>query len=281
MAPTWRALAAIVFASWLALKRVRTSLPTPQPPRLARLDRLDALRGLAMVWMTAFHFAFDLSYLRLWPQDFYNDPVWTWQRTAIVGLFLWCAGMGQAAAAAHQAPTRRFVRRWATIAGCALLVSAGSYAVFPHSYIYFGVLHGIAVMLLVLRCMRGASTGVLCAVVVLAIVLPPVYRQFAPDLPAAIVQWLNSKPLSPLGLITIKPRTEDYVPLLPWLGVMLLGFAGGKWVLGKPAAAAWWARPAGGVLAGLAWLGRHSLPYYMLHQLVLLGGLMLLVQILK
>ena len=234
-----------------------------------------------MVWMTAFHFAFDLSYLRLWPQDFYNAPFWTWQRTAIVSLFLWCAGMGQAAAAAHQVPISRFARRWVVIAGCALLVSVGSYAVFPQSYIYFGVLHGIAVMLLALRCMRNAPASVLCGVAIIAIALPPIYRHMAADLPIAMVQLLNSKPLSPLGLMTVKPRTEDYVPLLPWLGVMLLGFVAGQQVLRRPAAAAWWAQPGRGLMAGLAWLGRHSLLYYMLHQLVLLGGLMLLVQLFR
>ncbi|MEG0921115.1 MAG: heparan-alpha-glucosaminide N-acetyltransferase [Comamonas sp.] len=249
--------------------------------QFARLDRLDALRGLAMVWMTVFHFAFDLSYLRIWPQDFYNDPLWTWQRAAIVSLFLWCAGMGQAAASARHVPLARFMRRWATIAGCALLVSAGSYFIFPHSYIYFGVLHGIAVMLLVLRLMRSTPAAALLAAAAVAIALPPLYRYLAPESPAQLVQLLNSKALSPLGLITIKPRTEDYVPLLPWLGVMLLGFAAGRRVLAMPTAAAWWSKPARGVVSGLAWLGRHSLPYYMMHQLVLLGTLMLAVQIFR
>ena len=67
------------------------------PSRL-RFDRLDALRGLAMVWMALFHFCFDLSYLGYWPQDFRADPFWTQQRTAIVSLFLFCAGLGQAVA---------------------------------------------------------------------------------------------------------------------------------------------------------------------------------------
>jgi uncharacterized membrane protein len=34
-------------------------------------------------------------------------------------------------------------------------VSAGSYLVFPKSFIYFGVLHGIAVMLIVVRLTAG------------------------------------------------------------------------------------------------------------------------------
>ena len=29
-----------------------------------RFDRVDALRGVAIVWMAAFHFCFDLNYFR-------------------------------------------------------------------------------------------------------------------------------------------------------------------------------------------------------------------------
>ena len=52
-----------------------------------RLHAVDALRGAAMVWMTAFHFCFDLSNADLMQANFYRDPVWTWQRTCILGLF--------------------------------------------------------------------------------------------------------------------------------------------------------------------------------------------------
>ena len=44
-----------------------------------RFDAVDALRGLAMVWMTVFHFSFDLNQFGYIKQNFYHDPVWTWQ----------------------------------------------------------------------------------------------------------------------------------------------------------------------------------------------------------
>ena len=46
-----------------------------------------------MVWMAGFHFCFDLNHLGFWSprQDFYGDPFWTGQRTAIVSLFLFSA----------------------------------------------------------------------------------------------------------------------------------------------------------------------------------------------
>ena len=236
-----------------------------------------------MVWMTVFHLCFDLSYLHIWPQDFYRDPFWLWQRTAIVSLFLLCAGMGQAAALAQAVPWQRFLRRWSLVAGCALLVSVASYLVFPQSYIYFGVLHGMALMLLLLRGLRCAPAWLLLVLAAICLVLPPVYRFWVGDDNSALVAALNARAGSVLGLVTQKPRTEDFVPLLPWLGVMLGGLVAGRhWLASQRSANSWWQQP---VLsrAGrwLVWLGRHSLPYYMLHQLVLLGGLMLMLQVLR
>src|SRR4029079_16789931 len=109
-----------------------------------RFDRIDALRGAAIVWMTVFHFCFDLDHCGWIHQNFLYDPFWTRQRTSIVSLFLFCAGLGQAVATAQGQGWPRFWRRWAQVAGCALLVTAVSLFMFPASFIYFGVLHGIA-----------------------------------------------------------------------------------------------------------------------------------------
>ncbi len=47
---------------------------------------------------------------------------------------------------------------------------------------------------------------------------------------AQVVDVFNSPQLNWLGLITRLPVTEDYVPLLPWLGVMWWGVAAGSWL---------------------------------------------------
>lgn len=235
-----------------------------------RSDRLDALRGLAMVWMTAFHLSFDLSYFGLWPQDFYNDPRWTAQRTCIVSLFLLCAGAGQALAVHRGQSGSAFTRRWLQIAGCALLVSLGSWWMFPRSFIYFGVLHGMAVMLLLLRLgatrWRGGD-GLWWLLGALALALPwlgPLIVRSHPGL-----DLLNQPGLNWIGLTSRKPITEDYVPLLPWLGLMLWGFAGTRWLLRHRPHWLQGPVPAGG--RPLAWLGTWSLSYYMLHQPVMIG----------
>ncbi len=233
----------------------------PAAESTPRFDRLDALRGLAMVWMTAFHFCFDLSYFRVIAQDFYRDPFWTWQRSAIVSLFLLCAGAGQAVAVGQGQTAFRFWRRWGQIMGCALLVSIGSYWMFPRSFISFGVLHGMALMLILTRFgfarLPNIALWLLGAV---AIALPFLIQD--PFFDTRTTNWL--------GLVTRKPLTEDYVPLLPWLGPMLWGFA-----LARAASVrTWMQRPLTSVARPLARLGRWSLSYYMLHQPVLIGALM-------
>ncbi len=96
-------------------------------PARGRFERLDALRGVAMVWMALFHFAFDLNHFGwLVPtHNFITDPLWTVQRTCIVSLFLFCAGLSMAVALHAGQRWPKFWRRWAQIAGCAVLVSVG------------------------------------------------------------------------------------------------------------------------------------------------------------
>jgi uncharacterized membrane protein len=75
-----------------------------------------------------------------------------------------------------------------------------------------------------------------------------------------------------VGLVTRKPVTEDHVPVLPWLGVMLWGLAAGQWLLVQRCTLLTGHLP--GVLRPLALLGRWSLSFYMLHQPVLIGGVL-------
>ena len=243
-----------------------------QAPDTGRLDRIDLLRAGAMLWMTVFHFCFDLNHFGLIEQNFYHDPFWTRQRTAIVSLFLFTAGLSQAVAWHRQQDWARFWRRWLQIAGAALLVTAGSMLMFPRSFIYFGVLHGIAVMLIVVR--LSAHWG---AWLWLAGALAIGARSVAAPLMAVWpeAEALNSPALNWLGLITRKPVTEDHVPLLPWLGVMWWGMAAGQWLLKhRPGWLEGGARTAGPMRRTMVTLGRWSLSYYLLHQPVMIGLLL-------
>ena len=236
-----------------------------------RFDRLDALRGVAIVWMTVYHFCFDLNYMGWIRQDFYHDPLWTWQRSAIVSLFLFCAGAGQAVALQQGQSWPRFWKRWAQVAACALVVSVVTYQTNAKTFIYFGVLHGIAVMLVIAR--LTANWGVwLWPLGALAFASKFIA---ASAISASVnLQFLNERGFNILGWISKLPVTEDYVPIFPWLGVMLWGVAAAQWLLLRRRDVI--TGPISPALRALAWLGTWSLTWYMLHQPVMIGAMRLI-----
>jgi uncharacterized membrane protein len=235
---------------------------TPKPS--ARFDLIDVLRGIALAMMFAYHFCFDLNYFGVLKQDFYNDVRWIAWRAVILSSFLFLAGVGLSLAQAAGWSWARYWRRLSQIAGCAVLVSVGSYLAFPDSWIYFGVLHHIALAsILALPFLRAPRVALVLGVVLIALGASAQHTFF------------DAKPWHWFGLMTFKPRTEDYVPLLPWFGVALVGIFVGN-LLAQPTKqihlVGWHADDV--FTCTLAWGGRHSLLLYMLHQPFFIGALM-------
>jgi uncharacterized membrane protein len=224
-----------------------------------RVGGLDALRGLAVVAMVAYHAAFDLAYFRVTAQNFYRDPFWLHSRTVILSSFLLVAGMSLVLAQRAPQGRGRFWIHVGRVAGCALLVTAGSYMMFPRSFIWFGVLHAIAVSLVLAKPL-AARPWIALALGVTVVIAGNVIASPAFD----------SRALGWIGFATAKPITEDYVPLFPWTGVLLIGVAAGHALARSDFALL---RPLGRLPALVRWLGRHSLAVYMLHQPVLLAAL--------
>jgi uncharacterized membrane protein len=211
--------------------------------------------------MIVYHFCYDLNYLKIISFDFYHHPFWLNLRTLIVSLFIGIMGISLQLATVHQFNYRRFLKRIILLLSSAALISLVTFIIFQHRFIFFGILHFIVVAsILGLLFKRWLWFNVLtgCSLLVIGInITHPVFNQ-------PILQWI--------GLMTHKPATEDYVPLLPWFGLVLLGMALGQMLHNK------------GCIYGtispwgqkLAWMGQHSLLIYMLHQPIILGGLWLI-----
>lgn len=227
--------------------------PVARPqPRAARIAGLDVLRGLAIVAMIAYHFCFDLRYFGVAHWDFEHDMRWLAARSTILSSFLLIAGVSAVLANSQPSPLSHWLRHAGIIAGAALLVTAGSYVLFPQSFIWFGVLHATALSLLLVKPLLARPWAAAIAGVVV-IVAGLVYANPAFD----------NRVLGFVGFMTHKPMTEDYVPLFPWLGVLLLGIALGHLLLRTRFAAL---APLARLPAFLSFLGRHSLVVYLVHQ---------------
>lgn len=228
----------------------------------ARRTAIDALRGAAICLMIAYHFAFDLRYLRVIAADFERDPFWLGFRALIVTSFMTLVGVSLVLADVAGISRVKFWRRIALIAACALAATAGSYLVFPSRYIFFGILHCIAVAsVLAWPLVRRPGIAAAAGLAIVAAGLLLSHPAF------------DHRALSWVGFTTTKPATEDYVPLAPWLGVVLIGIALGRALVATGFQAV---APLAAAPAWLTWLGRHSLAVYMVHQPVLLGALWVL-----
>ena len=258
--------------------RVRARAATIQAARAgarrgARFAGVDMLRGVAIAMMIAYHFCYDLAHFGLvpWvPDDMLAESGWIAWRTVIVVSFLALVGFSRALSLAFKPSASDFWKRWAQIAGAAVLVSLASRWFAGERWIYFGILHFIAVAILLCRLwlLRVQSAPVTAAVGLALIVAGLSFSSPA----------LDALPLNVLGFAAHKPHTDDYVPLVPWMGVVLIGLAGGLlWKARdfEPPAALERLRAAvpAALQAALAGAGRWSLTIYLVHQPILIGAL--------
>jgi uncharacterized membrane protein len=235
-----------------------------------RLWEIDALRGLAIVAMVAFHAWWDWVYFNggsLGPGSRYvSGPI---AATFITLLGVSIALDRDRSRATGRSLALRAAQRTLLIAGASALVTLVTRLALPDRFVFFGILHllAAATLLVALTARLGAVANAVIGAAVLAIGWSGLLDGAAPTIWLSIIGW--SPPQS----------TVDWYPLAPWSGFAFLGFAlgqtlypGGRRRFSIPD----WARQT----AALRLMGRHSLVVYLTHQLVLFPLIWLLAAVL-
>ncbi|MGN0983411.1 MAG: heparan-alpha-glucosaminide N-acetyltransferase domain-containing protein [Gemmiger sp.] len=238
----------------------------------SRIWQVDALRGLALLNMLAYHALYDWVYVFGHTGGWYNissPGCHVWQQY-ICWSFILLSGYSFAL-------SRDPRKNGLLTAGCAVLLGAVTILCMPGEAIWFGVLHfnACAVLLtclarpLLAKCPAAAGLAASAALFALTNQLPWGWLGFEGWRLAALPPALYRANLYWLGLPDLtRFSSADYFPLLPWLFLFWCGvFAGRLW---RPRAAA---PPA--ALRPLCAVGARTLLVYIAHQPVIYGALWL------
>ncbi len=231
----------------------------------ARIHFLDEVRGFDLILMVFFHAFYVIGYLfkyswGAWLFQFFNPA-----EPFFAGLFIFICGISCRLSHSNW-------KRGGLLALVAVGMSLFLYLFMREEMIWFGVLHFLAVSILLFALLRPLLdrippwAGLIGSALLLLLTWwVPVYRGsmlgikglFGTDIPG----WLVDIPaLYPLGLGA--GEGADYFPLLPWFFCFLGGSFVGVWA--KQNRFPRWMYVSR--LPWLSWLGRHTLVIYVLHQ---------------
>ena len=116
--------------------------PVPEPSK--RIVAIDIVRGIALLAMASYHFTWDLEFFG------YTDPGltafgwWKIYARCIASTFLFLVGVSLFLAHGKQIRWNGFWKRFAMVAGAALAISVVTCIATPDGFIFFGILHEIA-----------------------------------------------------------------------------------------------------------------------------------------
>lgn len=238
------------------------------PSAGGRIELVDLARGIALLAMFVYHFAYDLSYFRLIRVDVVTDPAWRAFARLIAGSFLVIVGFSLVLATQKGFDRGNYLRRVALIACAAILVTSATWFALPDVFIFFGILHHIALASVLALPFLFLPTLVVAIAAVIVFALPFIlgHDVFTQD-------WLAFLGFGPW------PLTADFVPVFPWFGCVLAGMALARIILPRAQGSFWASWRATSAPTKLLVLGgRNSLFVYLVHQPLFIGALFLFMQ---
>jgi uncharacterized membrane protein len=237
------------------------------PLRAPRIPLIDTLRGVALIAMASYHFTWDLEFFGYIEAGTSTQGAWKIYARLIATSFLMLVGFSLILAHGQGIRWPSVRKRLALVAGAAAIISIATRIAMPQEWIFFGILHNIALSsLLALVFLRLpplltglVALGLFAAMVLDTWVMPGIFSSALFD--TRLLAWT--------GFAETIPRSNDFVPVFPWFAAVLAGVSIGGLLRdhgGLSRLAAVQQRPN-----LLTKAGRHSLAFYLIHQPVLIG----------
>ena len=243
--------------------------PEKDPAPAQRVSVVNIARGVALIAMAIYHFAWDLEFFGYANPGMTAYGNWKLFARCIASSFLFLVGVSLVLAHAQGIRWHGYFRRLFMVGAAALAITVATWFATPDTFIFFGILHHIAlasVLGLAFLRLPPLLTLVIAALIVAA---PNYLRSEAFNQPALV--WV--------GLSTANPRSNDFGPLFPFFGAVLAGIGVVKLVLRTSLIEKMARQQPGGWSRPLSFLGRHSLAFYLIHQPVMLSLVWLFTQV--
>ena len=214
-----------------------------------RLDYLDALRGILLIFMIGYHYLFNLEYFFGYSTPIFSFPI-NLIPPVVSALFLVISGISVTF-------SRNPVKRGLLVLFWAMVITLVSYQVEPAAPITFGILHCIGLMMLLsVPLSRLGKTPSLIAFL-LFFLLGHLFLQLYVSVPWLFFAGLRSPAYGAL----------DYYPIFPHGAYFIMGM-----IIVRFGTLERFSFPVRGrIMKGTAWLGRQSLKVYLLHQPLFFG----------
>ena len=236
-----------------------------------RAGFLDEWRGVALICMLFYHAAYDLYAMFGVPLPLFTSPFYVYLQKFIGYSFILISGISCSY-------SRSNLRRGVICFGCGLIMTIVTAIAMPSQLILFGVLHFLGAAMLIFALLHKLLEKISTAwglrlSLLLFLLFQNVSRGWIGFGPARLMLpafLYRTNVLFPLGFFGPNFSSSDYYPLLPWLFLFLFGaFWGRLWKAGKMPLFVYETH-----IKPLAYLGRHTIFVYLVHQPVIYGVLM-------
>lgn len=226
-----------------------------------RLSLIDAIRGAAIIGVVIFHIVWDLEFAGFISGVAFHT-IWLTFGKILAGTFMLLVGVSLVLAHHEKFKKTGFLKRLLILSIAAAMITIVTWYAFPGTFIYFGILHAIAVASVIGVFFLKVPYPVTFIAGIIVLALP-----FFVSATAFDTRWFAW-----IGFSEIPPQSNDFVPIFPWIGLTLIGIAitllmKEKFnlveLLGRYNSISYITR--------LGWFGQHSLIIYLLHQPILLA----------
>ena len=236
--------------------------------RTERIHFLDEVRGFDLILMVFFHGFYTIGYLFGWSWGRTLFQFFAPSEAFFAGVFIFLCGLSCRL-------SRNNWKRGLLLLGVAAALSLAMGIAMPEEMIWFGILHFLAVSILLFALLRPLLDKLpplvgmfVCAALLLLTWWVPAYRESVFGIPGLFTlpvpeTWREMPLLYPLGFSYVPGA--DYFPLLPWIFCFLGGSYVGIWAK-QGRFPRWMIRRR---IPALSWIGRHTLIIYILHQPVI------------